>query len=171
MKHDWVCAEEDTGPQKFARGSFFFAWNQWPVFSFINIHNSLEYICQIQRRDHSNSRTKLGKWYSSHSLYTRCTTHLALQCLTKCIIISPAIWVINIATTFCFYPSYLLKCNALACHKWRPALYFHVTVFIFTRFRRPHVTDIYPCKYLHTLAVVFKFTRFVWAFYPVTCGR
>ena len=26
-------------------------------------------------------------------------------------------------------------------------------------------------KKQRTLAVVFKFTRFVWAFYPVTCGR
>ena len=48
---------------------------------------------------------------------------------------------------------------------------FDVTVFIFTRLRRPHVTDIYPFKYFRTLAGVFKFTRFVWAIYPVTCGR
>ena len=31
--------------------------------------------------------------------------------------------------------------------------------------------DIYPLKYFHPLAVVFKFTQFVWAFYPVTCGQ
>ena len=40
-------------------------------------------------------------------------------------------------------------------------------VFIFSRFRCPHENDIYPCKYFHTLAVVFKFTRFVWEFYSV----
>ena len=48
---------------------------------------------------------------------------------------------------------------------------FDVTVLIFTRLRRPHVTDIYPFKYFRTLTGVFKFTRFVWAIYPVTCGR
>ena len=48
---------------------------------------------------------------------------------------------------------------------------FDVTALIFTRLRRPHVTDIHPFKYFRTLNGVFKFTRFVWAIYPVTCGR
>ena len=54
---------------------------------------------------------------------------------------------------------------------WQTCQTFDVTVLIFTRLRRPHVTDIYPFKYFRTLAGVFKFTRFVWAIYPVTCGR
>ena len=45
------------------------------------------------------------------------------------------------------------------------------TVLIFTRLRRPHVTDIYPLKYFRSLAGVFKLARFVWEFYAVTCGR
>ena len=47
---------------------------------------------------------------------------------------------------------------------------FDVIVSIFTRFGRQHVSDIYPLKYLRS-CVVFKFTRFVWEFYPVTRGR
>ena len=49
---------------------------------------------------------------------------------------------------------------------------FYFIFFLYlSRFSRSHENDIYLLKYFHTLAVVFQFTSFGWAFYPVTCRQ